>query len=223
MERQVSEQREKLGRAHQSLPKLTISTGVTRGNGLLENFLAQQRIKIAQRLIPPAHRNGRLLDIGCGSYPLWLVSSTFSDKYGLDKVVTSEQIALFQGQNINLQSYDNVSERLPFEDEYFSVVTMLAVFEHIEPSALHYLLSEIRRVLQPGGVYILTTPAVWADKLLRLLAKLHIVSPVEIEDHKDTYTHGKVKRLLKKAGFKDSQLACGYFEFYLNLWVTATK
>jgi len=57
---------------------------VTRGSGLLEGFLARQRSRQARTLIPPSSGNGRVLDIGCGSYPLFLVGSEFAEKFGLE-------------------------------------------------------------------------------------------------------------------------------------------
>ena len=40
---------------------------------------------------------------------------------------------------------------MPFDDGFFSVVTMLAVAEHLDPAALEQLLIECRRVLAPAA------------------------------------------------------------------------
>lgn len=61
-------------------------TTVTRGYGFLERFLAIQRLKMANSLIPSDLRTGSILDIGCGLYPLFLMNIDFSKKYGLDKI-----------------------------------------------------------------------------------------------------------------------------------------
>lgn len=192
---------------------------VTRGYGLLEKWLATQRARVANQLILSSLRSGRLLDIGCGTYPFFLAHTSFREKVGLDHAV--EKI---DDDSLTLMTYDLHRETtLPFEDSFFNVVTMLAVFEHIEPKRLAGVLAEIRRVLKPGGRYILTTPARWTDKLLRFMAKLRLVSPHEIEDHKDSYDHAKIISLLRRANFQESQITCGYFELFMNLWVTATK
>jgi hypothetical protein len=44
----------------------------TRGRGLLEPWLAKMRAQRANRLIPAELRAGRILDIGCGSFPYFL-------------------------------------------------------------------------------------------------------------------------------------------------------
>lgn len=192
---------------------------ITRGYGLLEKWLAQQRASIADQHIPTSRRSGRILDIGCGSYPFFLMNTQFSEKVGIDPAVkkTAEK-------NMSLLPFDLREEsRLPFDDSSFDVVTMLAVFEHIEPTRVVGVLSEIYRLLKPGGIYILTTPAGWTDKLLRSLAALRIVSPEEIADHKAAYDHAKILSLLDAANFQKSCISYGFFELGMNLWVTATK
>jgi len=195
----------------------------TRGSGLLEGFLANQRAKLADSLIPESARSGRILDIGCGTTPLFLISTRFIEKHGLDKVLGAEIIRL-QGSNIIIHNYDIEQQKyLPYADEYFDVVTMLAVFEHIEPARLICVLKDVLRVLKPGGRYILTTPAAWTDSLLRFMAGLNLVSREEINEHKGTYTHRKIIRLLRETGFSEGNIRCGYFEAYMNIWVSAAK
>ncbi len=152
-------------------------SNVTRGYGLLEEFLSKKRAKMVNTLIPYTRRSGRILDIGCGNYPLFIMTTLFSEKYGLDKVVQHNDYKYFAKDKITINNYDIETEDIiPFKEGFFDVVTMLAVIEHIEPNRMAKLLKEIYRILIPGGMYILTTPAAWTDNLLRLMAKLRIVS-----------------------------------------------
>ncbi|GAG35560.1 unnamed protein product, partial [marine sediment metagenome] len=133
---------------------------MVRGYGPLDSFLAKQRYKAARRQIKSAQKNGRILDIGCGSYPLFLLNADFTEKYGLDKVVETATEERAKQQGIVLISHDiENEEKLPFGDNFFDVVSMLAVFEHIEPGKLVKIHKEIYRILKPGGMYIMTTPA----------------------------------------------------------------
>ena len=196
---------------------------VTRGYGLLEGFLAGQRSRLVNSMIPDGHREGRLLDIGCGTYPLFLMGTEFNEKLGVEKF-SFDDGQDYEGQNITLINHDIESgPDLPFDGNYLDVVTMLAVFEHIEPKSLVPLLKEIHRILKPGGLYLMTTPAFWTDKLLRVMAGLRLVSPVEIAEHKDAYSHAKISRLLAESGFDREKTRLGYFECFMNIWASAQK
>ena len=78
----------------------------TRGYGLLEGLLARQRMRRAEKLIDPVHRAGRLLDFGCGRFPLFLSRARFHDKYGLDQHI--DESARFEGldTNVTLKRFD---------------------------------------------------------------------------------------------------------------------
>ncbi len=197
---------------------------VTRGSGLLEGILAKARTGKANELIPPASRKGRVLDIGCGPYPYFLLHTEFEEKYGLDKAFEDDNSRALHQKGIVVRQFDIENETtMPLENEYFDAVVMLAVFEHITPARLAMVVREIRRVLKPGGAYVLTTPAGWTDGLLRLLAAVGLVSKVEIDDHKDRYTPGKVRGILMNGGFADNRITTGYFEGGVNIWARAFK
>ncbi|MDP2947815.1 MAG: hypothetical protein Q8N88_06895, partial [Nanoarchaeota archaeon] len=56
----------------------------TRGTGLLEKYLAKKRAHMANKLIPESLRRGRILDVGCGETPFFLLNTKFNEKYGID-------------------------------------------------------------------------------------------------------------------------------------------
>lgn len=194
-------------------------TRATRGYGLLEGFLSKKRATLAEGFIHEHHRKGRILDIGCGSNPAFLQDLKFMEKHAIDQLPPPRNLhgIHWTQQDINLDS------RLPFPGSYFSVITMLAVAEHIKPSSMSLLLSEIYRVLIPEGIVVLTTPAAWTDWLLRAMARLRFVSPEEIHEHCVAYTHGHLGWHFGRAGFSFDRVKFGTFEFSANLWVCAEK
>jgi SAM-dependent methyltransferase len=197
---------------------------VTRGKGVLEGFLARQRLKIANRKIPNEYRKGRLLDIGCGAYPYFLLNTDFTEKYGIEKIFHGNDKNLYPRANITIIHHD-IEENpiLPLENEYIDVVTMLAVFEHIKPGKLVAIINEIFRILKPNGLFVMTTPAGWTNPLLKVMAAFRLVSRIEIEEHKDTHTHRKILSLMQKTNFSVDKIRYGYFEIFSNLWLVAKK
>jgi SAM-dependent methyltransferase len=196
-----------------------MASSVTRGKGLLEPFLARQRAYVADRLIPSKVRGGRILDIGCGSYPYFLSHTRFAEKFAIDQHSAPTGVPDISWHTLDLNS----TPILPFENGYFNAVTLLAVIEHLSPNSLVELFRECHRVLAPDGLVVLTTPASWSDGLLRLLARIAFVSKEEIDEHVYAYTLPLIGWYFGAAGFAMQKVCFGYFEFGLNLWATAQR
>jgi SAM-dependent methyltransferase len=196
---------------------------VTRGTGLLEGFLARQRAHIVNALIPQTHRSGCILDLGCGSYPLFLAQTRFARKIGIDRVVGSAFAEDTANRDISFIPHDLATNlTLPVSSNSCTVVTMLAVVEHLEPELVVPLFRDIHRVMEPAGVLILTTPAAWTDFVLRVMARVRLVSPVEINEHKVAYDHALLRSKLEKV-FPEDGVQTGTFELGMNIWATACK
>ena len=190
---------------------------VTRGNGLLEGLLARLRAEQANRLIPQPLRQGRILDIGCGSSPYFLAHTSFQEKFAIDQLPATAGLDEITWHTLDL----NTDPNLPFGDSFFNVITMLAVAEHLDPARLVELLRESRRVLAPEGMVLLTTPAAWSDRLLKAMARVRLVSKEEIDEHVYAYTLPLLGWYFGTAGFQMDRLRFGYFELGLNMWATA--
>jgi SAM-dependent methyltransferase len=205
--------------------RVCLSTRVTRGHGFLEPTLAKLRASKANALISPEQRKGRILDFGCGSFPYFLISTAFAEKHGLDKMVANGGGAV-EGVPADIQLaaldiYD--ADRLPYADNFFDVVTMLAVFEHIRIDRLTMLITEIHRVLKPGCSYIMTTPSGWTGPVLDALKTLGAVSKEEIDEHEDSYSARKIRAIMAKTPFPPDRTRIGYFELGMNVWMCARK
>ena len=187
----------------------------TRGNGFLELFLTKQRTNITNDLIKDKYRAGRILDIGCGRKPYFLLTTEFKEKYGIDCNVIGKNISTINITNTILGR----NTKFNFEDNFFDVVTMMATIEHLEKESALCILKETYRILKLGGRLIITTPTPLAHQILTIMAKLNLVSKEEIKEHKQIYTRNTITALLRAAGYAEEKIHIKYFEFYLNLCV----
>lgn len=97
---------------------------------------------------------GDLLDVGCG-YGFFLQAMQ-----GLCSTVTGIELsageAAYARQKLGLNVRQGTLAEAQFPDSCFDTVTMWEVIEHL-PDPLGYL-QEIRRILKPGGLLVISTP-----------------------------------------------------------------
>ncbi len=120
--------------------------GAVAGPGLLSPLLARLRYRRADRLIPESRRGGRILDVGCGTWPAFLARTRFREKYGIDRRPPSAELPA----DVVVLQHDVVEQGLPWPDAFFDAVTLLAVVEHLPAPAAIAALREVRRVLRGG-------------------------------------------------------------------------
>ncbi|MGV0025842.1 class I SAM-dependent methyltransferase [Phormidesmis priestleyi] len=181
---------------------------------LLEPLLRWLRLRKVISQIPP---NAELLDVGCGTKAAFLktIAPQIKQGVGVDFKVSNIQSGNLKTTQMML---DGV---LPFEDESFDVVTMLAVLEHIEQEKP--ILREIHRVLRNNGKLVITVPSVWSQPVLEFLSyRLKIISEAEIRDHKRYYDRQKLRKVLvEETDFQEFHHQ--YFQCWMNNFCTVVK
>ena len=103
--------------------------------------------------------SGRSLDIGCGvGFVVEYLSGRSFDlnAFGVDISDTAIEKSRMRlknvpGSNQRLTVLNN--QTLPFEDNFFSLVTCFDVLEHLDEVDIDATLNEIERVIRPGGVF----------------------------------------------------------------------
>jgi SAM-dependent methyltransferase len=116
----------------------------------------------------------------------------------------------------------DLTKELPIPAGSVSAATSLAVLEHLDEPAIH--VSEMHRILRPGGTAIMTTPSVRSRPILEFLAfRLHVIAADEIRDHKHYYTERELRILLVGAGFAEDAISYRSFAFGMNQLVVAAK
>lgn len=182
----------------------------------LEPFLRQQRLR---RVMPYLMRyeGCRMLDIGCGWDARLLKAAVphIGTGVGID----------FKAPRINSEKITTISltlnDNLPFEDNSFDFITMLAVLEHLDNPI--QILSESARLLRPGGGILLTVPSWQAKPVLEFLAyQLGVVNADEIRDHKRYFNFDDLKKLFSHVPSLKIE-SHRYFQFGFNNQIFAIK
>jgi len=115
----------------------------------------------------------KYLDLGCGDGSLTVkVAQILGAKhvYGVD--IAEEALNEVKSKGIKTARVDLNTDRLPFNDGEFDVVSAFEVIEHLWNT--DNMISEAYRVLRTRGLFILTTPnlASWVNRLLLLFGYL---------------------------------------------------
>ena len=123
-------------------------------------------------------RRGRkkILDIGCGDGSFIIRFKKYCEVFGVD--ISRRAIKIAKGAGIDAYTVDVSCEKLPFEDEYFDIVYMGDVIEHlVNPD---FAINEAARVIKSNGFLVLSTPnlASWLNRLLLLLGMQPLFSEV---------------------------------------------
>ncbi|MEH2239389.1 class I SAM-dependent methyltransferase [Nostoc sp.] len=116
----------------------------------------------------------QVLDLCCGSGQTTQFLVNFSQNVtGLDASPKSLQRAR---HNVPLASYvEAFAEEMPFADNLFDVVHTSVALHEMQPQQLRKIISEVYRVLKPGGVFTLvdfhapTNPIFWPGVSMFLL------------------------------------------------------
>ncbi|MFH1280548.1 MAG: class I SAM-dependent methyltransferase [Candidatus Beckwithbacteria bacterium] len=103
----------------------------------------------------PSNKNLKFLDIGCGDgVLLYLISQkTKAQLFGIDSDSDSLKTAK---SKVNAKFFQASAYKLPFKTQSFDIVIASEIIEHLKNP--EKMLSEIKRVLKPKGLSLITTP-----------------------------------------------------------------
>jgi 2-polyprenyl-3-methyl-5-hydroxy-6-metoxy-1,4-benzoquinol methylase len=176
---------------------------------------ARDRYQFALQLIVDRPK-GKVLDLGCapGHVSMALFNAGF-EVFGID--LNTEYLKKYPSQawverlKINHVAFEH--EAIPHPDGFFEYVIFTEVLEHIAVTDPLKILLEIKRVLKPGGLMVLSTPNVAnISNVLALIKGDNIFWDPEIfygslDRHNREYTPREVVDLIAKADFSRYEIA----------------
>jgi len=147
-------------------------------------------------------RRPRILDVGCGTGANLLMLSEYGDAEGVD--VSEDALAFCRQRGLEKVKL-GAGEELPYDDGTFDLVTAFDVVEHMDDDLAG--LSEMRRVLRPGGRVLLFVPTfmfLWGVQ-------------DEVSNHRRRYRLPELRRALEQAGFEIERATYANITFFMPI------
>lgn len=159
---------------------------------------------------------GELLEVGTsGLFPMMLKQLAPDLKVTVTHFDTSRKeektiVLPLCGNTITVPAYfiNLEQNKIPADNEKFDVVLCCEVLEHMEQDPM-FMLSEINRVLKPGGLLLLTTPNITSSRsLIKILSGVEPYFYMQYHKTGELYRHNyeysvpTVSRVLSAAGFE---------------------
>ena len=151
---------------------------------LLLQFFKRQRLQSSRM---------SWLDVGCGGGELLeLGRPHFRERAGCDP---SEGMLSRAGSGVEVRRQTSATG-VPFDTRSFDLVTAVCVYHHVLPENRVALTSEIRRVLKPGGIFLMIE-----HNPLNPVTRL-VVSRVPLDKDAQLLTARVARSIASAAGFK---------------------
>ncbi|HJU94044.1 MAG TPA: methyltransferase domain-containing protein [Pyrinomonadaceae bacterium] len=147
-------------------------------------------------------RRPRILDVGCGTGANLIMLSKYGDAEGVD--ISEDALAFCRERGLDKVRL-GAGEALPYEDATFDLVTAFDVVEHMDDDLAG--LSEMQRVLRPGGRALLFVPTfmfLWGVQ-------------DDVSHHRRRYRLPHLRRVLEQAGFEIERTTYANITFFLPI------
>ena len=157
------------------------------------NFQTNLEFLALTDLLKPSDR---ILEIGCGiGSVVYELSGKGHDVTGID--ISGEAIEYGRKKYGVIRLEVQAAETLPYDDESFDAVLSFDLFEHIAGIDRH--ISEVARVLRPGGYYLFQTPNKYSNALYETLWTRSLQWR---RYHPSLHSPGQLRRRLARHGFQ---------------------
>jgi SAM-dependent methyltransferase len=170
------------------------------------SWLKKQEAKygLRKRWLPILKRRnrGKILDVGCatGEFLGYMTAKPNWELYGVE---IDENAAHEAERRHSIKVFQGFLEQAQFPDNFFDVVTMWEVLEHLHDP--RNTLLEIHRILKPDGLLILRVPN-FGSPLARIFGRYW--AGLDAPRHLYVFTLQTLESMLKKTGFQIQEANC---------------
>jgi dolichol-phosphate mannosyltransferase len=192
-----------------------------------------RNIVIKSRLNAVIHREfedgANLLHAGCGSGQVDVDLHDYVNITAVDISVPALEIYRRENPKARAIKHANIFQ-LPFEDKSFDGVYNLGVVEHFEKDELSRAFGEFRRVLKPGGKFVIFWPHAHASSVM-VLDGIHWVMNDVLKQNKRLHppevslvqSERHARELLESAGFSMRSFTFGPQDLFVQAVVVAER
>ena len=152
------------------------------------NLFFLEKVKILAK-----HKN--ILEIGSGKGHL--LKHLMDNGYKITGTEANDEFIRYAKENYNIDLIKETTAKLNFEDDSFEVVLSFDVLEHIPEVDDH--VTEMARVLNGGGVYLLSTPNKWTNIPFEVIAQKSFTKYRKY--HCSLQNYWQLRKLFEKHGF----------------------
>lgn len=161
----------------------------------------------------PYRKTNHLLDVGCGAGSL-LQAARRAGWIAEGLEISEPAVVSVRAQNFKVFQGELGAAR--YAENYFDVVTASELFEHVANPV--EIVTEIARILRPGGLLWATTPNAGSFSSRVLRANWSSVGPPE---HLQLFSLKGIRILMKRAGFRPIRVrttGCDPIELWHGFW-----
>lgn len=197
-----------------------------------ESYLDDHKTRLVKTLeiTPPGGPDSRILEMGA----YLQITPALRNKLGYGEVrgcyygplgrVDRRTVKSADGETFScdIEHFDAEKDTFPYADAYFDTVVCGELIEHLFEDPMH-LMSEVNRILKPGGHFVVTTPNIAALRgISAILQGYHpgffhaYIKPAGDGEgvdarHNREYTAREIHQLLENSGFEVALLETGEF------------
>ena len=142
--------------------------------------------------------DSKVLDVGCGTGRLlkWFSENIGYDMYGVEPAKNMIKEAQRKTQATKPIIKQGDIENIPFPNDYFDRIITTHVLMHLHPQMIHNGITEMYRVLKPGGYMLLDFPA--KNGIWNIIGKVLFPNPTRTR----MYTKKEVKNFGKEYNYE---------------------